>query len=202
MKLDKQNLLETMQHNDTQLRLDLAQKELKLCQGFGQLFDDLERTQGELDRTKAELRETKLILAHNELLLRSQKETAKQSLRPLHEKARVSETRINSLRRDMEKQQFANDKRASRLEEKVDKACLVYHMQSVGFRLGANSCVQMAGCFTAVSFDKDAMVKLRAFVRSMEGKEGTLFRDGLKIPQDSGEVEVGDGVVEDLEIIM
>ncbi|KAH8903735.1 hypothetical protein BR93DRAFT_981078 [Coniochaeta sp. PMI_546] len=45
---------------------------------------------------------------------------------------------------------------------------------------------------SALAVDDDPQARLRAFLASMENKGGSLFRDGLEIPEDNGEVDMGD----------
>ncbi|KAB5533413.1 hypothetical protein GE09DRAFT_1250651, partial [Coniochaeta sp. 2T2.1] len=62
---------------------------------------------------------------------------------------------------------------------------------------------EMVTMFRRMALGQNVMAEMRAFIASMEGKPGSLFRDGLVIPEDDGTLDYGDDDEDgDLKIIL
>lgn len=60
----------------------------------------------------------------------------------------------------------------------------------------------MFGCFKAMSVNEQPMLKLRDFIAGMQGRGGSLFKEGLVIPEGTGYIDLGDDDEEELEVIV
>lgn len=61
--------------------------------------------------------------------------------------------------------------------------------------------IQLIAMLSGLNLEEDSMAKIHAFIAMMKNNGGSLFRDGLVIPEDNGEVMLGDEDG-DLDLVM